>query len=118
MSRALARLQGAYYALTALWALGDIGSFQAVTGPKTDLWLVRTVAVLILVVGVVLLSMSRRRPFPPDGRLLGAGAAAALGAVDVVYAATAVISRIYLLDAAVEAALIAGWGVASRREPA
>jgi hypothetical protein len=118
MPRALARIQGAYYALTALWALGDIDSFQAVTGPKTDLWLVRTVAALILVVAAVLLSMSRRRPVPPDARLLGAGAAAALGAVDVLYAATGVISRIYLLDAVAEAALLAGWGIAARKEAA
>lgn len=118
MLRALARIQGAYYALSALWALADIASFQAVTGAKTDLWLVRTVAALLLAVALVLLSMSRRTPFPPDGRLLGLAAAAALGAVDVVYALAGVISRIYLLDAAAEAALAAGWLLASRGDPA
>ena len=42
MAARLAIGQGAYYALTALWALVHVRSFQAITGPKTDLWLVKT----------------------------------------------------------------------------
>jgi hypothetical protein len=115
MRPGLARFQGAYFALTALWALVDVDSFQAVTGPKTDLWLVKTVALLILVVAAALLSMSRRRPFPPDGRWLGLAAAAALGGVDVVYVLQGTISRIYLLDAALEGALVVAWLAAPQR---
>ena len=115
MARLLARVQGAYYAFTALWALVDLDSFQRVTGPKTDLWLVRTVAALILVVALALVSMSRRTPVPPDARLLGAAAALALGAVDVVHVLGGVIARIYLLDAAAEAALAVAWLAIPRR---
>jgi hypothetical protein len=43
----LAARQGVYYLLTGVWPLPSIGSFQRVTGPKTDLWLVRTVGVLV-----------------------------------------------------------------------
>src|SRR5437879_6174180 len=32
--------QGLYFLLTGLWQLLSISSFQAVTGPKHDLWLV------------------------------------------------------------------------------
>ena len=35
------------YLATGLWPLFNIESFQQVTGPKTDLWLVRTVGVLV-----------------------------------------------------------------------
>jgi hypothetical protein len=35
--------------MTGLWPLVSIGTFQQVTGPKTDLWLVKTVGVLIAV---------------------------------------------------------------------
>lgn len=118
MRRTLARIQGTYYALTALWALVDLDSFQAVTGPKTDLWLVRTVALLLLCIALALFALSRRAPVPPEVRLLGLAAAAALCLVDVVYALSGVISRIYLLDAAAEVALAAGWLAAPREAAA
>ena len=44
---ALAVLQGAYFGLTAAWALVHIDSFMRVTGAKTDVWLVKTVAALV-----------------------------------------------------------------------
>ena len=46
----LALVQGAFYAATGLWALVDLGSFMAVTGPKTDHWLVKTVGILVTVI--------------------------------------------------------------------
>jgi len=48
---ALSMIQGSYTLLTAFWALVDIQSFMGVTGPKTDVWLVKTVAVLLLPIG-------------------------------------------------------------------
>jgi hypothetical protein len=35
-------VQGIYYLLTGLWPLVSIGTFQMVTGEKTDVWLVHT----------------------------------------------------------------------------
>jgi hypothetical protein len=37
-----------YYFLTAIWPLIHIDSFLMVTGDKTDIWLVKTVSVLLL----------------------------------------------------------------------
>ena len=48
----LALLQGIFYVATGVWPLIDIVSFQVVTGPKTDLWLVKTVGVLVTVIGL------------------------------------------------------------------
>ena len=58
----LAVIQGVFYLATGIWPLLDIVRFQLVTGPKTDLWLVRTVGVLVTVVGAVLLLAGRRPP--------------------------------------------------------
>ena len=105
----LALAQGGYYAATGLWALVDIRLFQKVTGPKTDLWLVKTVGVLVMVIGAVLgVAGLRRRP-TPEVALLAAGNAAGLTAIDIVYVARRRISPIYLLDALAELALIAAW---------
>ena len=43
-------VQTIYYFLTAAWGLLDIESFMLVTGPKTDVWLVKTVSILLLAV--------------------------------------------------------------------
>jgi hypothetical protein len=105
--RALALGHGGYYLLTGFWPIVAIGSFQAVTGPKTDLWLVKTVGLLIAAVGASIL-VSFRRP-GIETVVLAAGSALALGSVDVVYSLRGVISKVYLLDAPVEAALAAAW---------
>lgn len=115
LDRVLALGQGAYFAATGLWALVDLDSFQAVTGPKTDLWLVKTVGVLVLVIGAVLLLASRRERVGLEITLLGAGSAMALAAIDVVYATRGTISPIYLADAVAEVAIGLAWGVASLR---
>src|SRR5690606_5458945 len=41
-------VQGLYFFLTAVWPLLHIESFQLVTGFKTDIWLVDTVAFLLI----------------------------------------------------------------------
>jgi len=47
--RALAIGQGLCYPLTGLWPLVSLRSFEKVTGPKADDWLVKTVGALIAV---------------------------------------------------------------------
>jgi hypothetical protein len=105
----LAGAQGIYYAATGIWALVDITSFQLVTGPKTDLWLVKTVGVLVTVIGVVLLLAARSRRVTAEIVLLAVGSALGLAAIDLIYALGGTISRIYLLDAAAEVALALLW---------
>jgi hypothetical protein len=76
-----------------------------VTGPKTDLWLVRTVGALILVISLpLLLTAFYGRP-AEQVVLLGIAASVALAAVDVYYVLRRVISSIYLLDAAIQSSL-------------
>jgi hypothetical protein len=101
--------QAGYYVVTGVWPLLDIDSFQKVTGPKTDLWLVRCVGVLITVVGGVIGFAAFRRNTGREIAALAVGCAAGLAGVETVTVARRRISPIYLLDAAAEALLIAGW---------
>jgi hypothetical protein len=110
--RAIAIVQACYFLLTGVWPIVHMRSFLAVTGPKVDLWLVKTVGVLVAMVGSVLLMAAWSGRITPEVIALAIGCAAALGIVDVVYVARRVIPKIYLLDAVAESVLIAAWIVA------
>ena len=115
--QAVAAVQGVFYVATGVWPLVHVDSFLAVTGPKTDLWLVYTVGVLVTVVGAVLLLAARSGRVTPEIVALAVGAAVVLAGIDVVFVLRNVIPPIYLADAAVEAVLVLWWGVASARRP-
>jgi hypothetical protein len=110
----IALVQGVFYVATGVWALVDLDSFMAVTGPKVDHWLVKTVGVLVTVIGAVLLLAARSRRVTAEIVLLAVGSALSLAAVDVVYVSAGRISSIYLLDAAAEVGLAAAWAVVRR----
>jgi hypothetical protein len=114
LRRTLALGQGVFYLLTGIWPLLHIRSFMAVTGPKHDVWLVKTVGTLIAVIGTVLVRAGLRPALPAEIPLLAAGSAAALTAVDVIYVTQGTIAPIYLLDAAVETVLVAAWLVSDK----
>lgn len=101
--------QGLYFFVTGIWPLISIRTFLKVTGPKTDLWLVKTVGALIAVVGLVLMLAGAQGNVTFATGVLAVGSAAALAAVDINYALKGVISKIYLLDAIIEALIIAAW---------
>jgi len=113
--RPLALAQGAYFTITGVWPLVSPGTFQMVTGPKVDVWLVKTAGVLIAVIGGVLTLAGWRRRITDEIRLLAVGSALGLAAIDIYYAARRRISPIYLLDAALELAISALWFVMPRR---
>jgi len=111
----IALAQGAFYVATGVWALVDLDSFMAVTGPKADLWLVKTVGALVTLIGAVLLVAGRRSRVTSEIVLLAVGSALSLATIDVVYVSVGRISPIYLLDAAAEVGLAGAWAVARRR---
>ena len=104
--RATLALQSAYYLLTGVWPILHMPSFEAVTGPKADDWLVRTVGALVIAIGLSLGVAARRREAPVPVLVLAAASAVAFIAVDVVYVSVGRISPIYLADAAAEAGLL------------
>jgi len=114
----LPRVQGIVYVVSGLWPVVHLGSFERVTGPKTDGWLVKTVGLLLAVIGGVLWRASVRSATTSDLALVGAGSAAALAGIDLAYASSGRISRIYLLDAVMQGGFIAGWAIWLRGRPA
>lgn len=109
IGRATALGQGAFWLLTGMWPLVHYRSFEAVTGPKKDDWLVKTVGGLIAVVGGTLLVSARRREPVREAALLGVAGAAALAWADLRFVRSGRISGVYLLDVLAESPFLAGW---------
>jgi hypothetical protein len=112
----LAVAQGLFNLLTGLWPLVHYRSFEAVTGPKVDKWLVRCVGGLGAAAGYAQLRSGPTGEGAAAARRIGAGTAATFAAVDLVYASTGRISRVYLLDAVVELAWLVAWAAAPLRD--
>jgi hypothetical protein len=107
--RRTALAQGVFWFVTGLWPVVSLRSFEAITGPKRDKWLVKTTGALIGAVGISLIAGAFERRRSPVTRTLGVASAATLAAADVYFVSRGDIGAIYLGDAAVESAFIAGW---------
>jgi hypothetical protein len=110
--------QGLYYLLGGLWPLLSLDTFMQVTGPKTDIWLVHIVGLLLTVSGAVLLLSAVRRRVDLETALLAAGYAAALAGAEIMYLLKGTLPPIYLLDTLFEAAFILGWILNGKSKPA
>ena len=106
---AVALAQGLYYIVTGIWPVVHMRSFVKVTGPKTDLWLVHTVGAMLIAVGGGLLVAGMQRQFQPALIVVAMLSAAVLCAVEVIYVSKRTISRIYLLDTAIEIGFLLAW---------
>lgn len=111
----IAILQGSFWALTGIWPMLHLDSFLWVTGPKKDIWLLYTVSILILVIGLVLLISGIRRTVTQEIKWLGIGGALGLTFIDVYYSSTNTIADIYRYDAIAEVGLAVLWLWAGQR---
>ncbi|YCK79777.1 hypothetical protein M1D89_01740 (plasmid) [Arthrobacter sp. D3-18] len=109
MSTGLSTAQGSFNTAMGLWPLVHMRSFEAVSGHKTDDWLVRTVSGLLLTIGLEQLRHASGTEGAASAKRLGIGTAATLAAIDLIYATTGRIRKIYLLDAVFELFLIIAW---------
>jgi hypothetical protein len=98
-----------YFGIGGIWAVLGRRSFAAITGPKTDYWLVRTVGGLLVAVGSAIGLAGARERLTPEIRGLAVATSTVLIAIDLVFTVTGRIRRVYLLDALANAILIAGW---------
>lgn len=105
----LAAVHAVYYGVTGLWPLVHMPSFLAVTGPKTDLWLVRTVGVLILAITCPLALAAWRGAVVPEVFVLAVASCIGFSAIDIIYVGRGTIRKIYLADAAGEILLLGAW---------
>lgn len=113
--RAILVAHAAYFAVTGLWPLIHYRSFEAVSGPKRDDWLVKTLAVFILPVAIAGASAAARDRVSSEVRVLAIGSSLALGWSSAWYALRGRIRRVYLADAVAEAVLVAALLLARRR---
>jgi hypothetical protein len=111
----VARVHGLFNVAGGVWPLVHLRSFEAVLGPKVDRWLVYTVAGLMMSIGSAQLCTAADPASIRQARRAGVGCALTLGAVDLAYAPRRRISRMYLVDAAAQAALIAAWAATAIR---
>lgn len=105
--RLVAGLHASYLIATGVWPLLHRRSFEAVTGPKPELWLVRTVGGLAAACGVTLATAAVRGRRPAEVQILAAAQALAFATADVYAAATR--SRVYLGDIVFQAACLPAW---------
>lgn len=88
-------IQAVYFIATGAWSIAHIGSFMAVTAPKTDVWLVHTVGLLSITIGACML-LERRR------LLLPVCASSSFALIDLLYVMEGVISPVYLADCVIQ----------------
>ena len=98
--------QGIYYTITGAWPIVGIRSFLKVTGPKTDIWLVKTVGGLIVALGIVFIVAALRDHLHTEILLLSCVCAFALAFADTYYVLKGTISPVYITDAAAELLLL------------
>lgn len=107
---------GIFDVITGLWPIAHMRSFEAVTGPKPEAWLVKTAGVVIAGVGATLALAGARRRVTAEIATLAMATTAGLAVIDLIYAGVRRrISPVYLLDAAVELAILAAWADTARR---
>jgi hypothetical protein len=82
-----------------------------VTGPKTDIWLVKTVCALLIPIGITLLSDLRFKTYSWPLIILGTLTALGLAAIDFYYTANETIRWVYALDGVAELMFAFGWAI-------
>jgi hypothetical protein len=107
--------QGFYFLLTALWPLVDITSFMQITGPKTDIWLVNTVAVLLIPIALCFLAGAVLPAESPFVILIGLTTSPGLAFIDIYYTSNDVIEWVYLIDGGLELLFFSLWVVLAVR---
>ena len=107
-TRVILAVMGVFYLGTGLWPNFHYRSFIAVTGPKVDVWLVKTVGLLVTCSGAVfLMPWLRGVDAPPEVVVLACTNAAFLAGMDIFYVSRGTIRKIYLADAVVEVGFLA-----------
>jgi hypothetical protein len=108
-SRTILTIQGLYMSLTSLWPIIDLHSFIQLTGYKTDVWLVKTLSLLLLSIGISFIIQSAQRSLSAGIRLLAINVAVSLSAIDFYYTTVNVISDVYVIDGFIQLLFISLW---------
>lgn len=109
-----AKIHGVYWVAGGMWPIIHMESFLWVTGSKEELWLVRCVALLVILIGLILFIASHKKRITPEIKWLGLGSAAVVSVIDILYVIASEIPFVYLLDGITELILVSLWLWAGR----
>lgn len=103
-------IQGMYLLMTAFWPLLHIESFISLTGHKTDLWLVKTVSVLLFPLAIIVLSACKpsKQVSMYHATVVITGTAG-LAMVELYYYFNGTITWLYLADAMIQLFFMIWW---------
>ncbi|HYG49759.1 MAG TPA: hypothetical protein VD905_02600, partial [Flavobacteriales bacterium] len=82
-----------------------------ITGPKTDVWLVKTVAVLLVVISLCMILYVKTGGSELPVMVQGGITAIGLMVIDFYYVSKDVISPIYAWDGVIQAIFFLLWGI-------
>ncbi|HLP07298.1 MAG TPA: hypothetical protein VK178_03970 [Opitutaceae bacterium] len=105
----VARAQGVYYFVTGVWPFLNRTTFEWITGPKIDYWVVGSFGVVLAVIGGVLLLAARAERITREIAVLGAGSALAVASCDLLAGVQPRNTGAYFADAVVEVGLVGWW---------
>jgi hypothetical protein len=101
--------QSGYTLLTALWGLLDIDSFMAVTGPKTDIWLVKAVSVLFVSIALSLIVSFVFNPSDKSSATLAITVSIGIAIIDFYYSLNHIIRPVYIVDGCIQLIFFCCW---------
>lgn len=102
-------LQGIYFLITSVWPLVHLKSFLYVTGPKTDIWLVQTVAILILPYSILFFYIAFTKKILQVYAVIGSICSLGLGAIELYYYLQGTLKWVYFVDAIIEICFFIYW---------
>ena len=108
---ALLWVQGVYTLITGFWPLLHIESFIMVTGPKHDIWLVKTVAAVLACVGLTFIVAAKQPQRSLPSAVLAITSAIALASIDFYYTSEKVIRWVYAIDGFLQLMFIFAWTI-------
>ncbi len=111
MDSNVALVQDIYFLVTGIWPVISMNTFIKITGPRMDLWLVKTVGLILATIGAVLIYPKSTDNINPPVILPGVGSALSLTLAEFIYVIKGVISPVYLADAFVE--ILFWWALAA-----
>lgn len=102
-------VQGLYFVITGVWPLVHIESFLYVTGPKIDIWLVKTVGILILPYSFLCFYVAAKMKKSSLIALVNSTCCLGLAIIDLYYYLKGVISWVYMVDFVLQFTFFTYW---------
>lgn len=99
----------AFFLIGGLWPLVDMQSFESVTGPRSDHWLVRSLAGMLIIVGAALIWSVQRGHIDHSMRGVAAGSSGMLALVALISGMNGPVDPVSVIGASLHGVLALCW---------